>query len=63
MILKNLTRAKIKLAIAINFVYSKETDKGLVMHLQNDNIEKKMINDITKCFNHFFVDIKLGWKH
>ena len=47
MILKNLTRAKIQLAIAINFVYSKETDKGLVMHLQNDN-RKKMINDITK---------------
>ena len=43
MILKNLTRAKIKLAIAINFVYSKETDKGLVMHLQNDNIEKKLL--------------------
>lgn len=39
MILKNLTRAKIKLAIAINFISSKDTDDECVMHSKCDSIE------------------------
>ena len=38
-----------------------------VMHSKNDNIEM-MINDredevTEEVFNHFFLEIKLGWKY
>ena len=56
-----------KLAIAINFLSSKNNDEKLVMHSKSDNIEI-MINDktdelIENFLNHFLIDMKLDWKH
>ena len=75
--LKKSDTWEIQLTIAINFISSIDTDAEHAMRLKRDNIEI-MINDeadkvteelfqsllsVTSFFNHFFLDIKLGWKH
>ena len=58
---------KIQLTIAISFISSKDNEEERVIHSKSDSIEI-MINDkkdevTEKFFNHFFLDIKLNWKH
>ena len=62
----NLKRSdtwKIQLAIAINFVSSKGTDKECEMHSRSDKIEITIYGK-AKLFDnfldHFLIDIKLG---
>lgn len=50
---------KIQLTIAFDFVSSKDIDDERVMHSKSGNIE---IFLFMNFLNHFFVDIKLGWK-
>ena len=58
---------KKQLGRAISCISFKDTSEECIMYLKSDNIEI-MINDkadeIFKNFlNHFFIDIRLGWKH
>ena len=58
---------KIQLAIAINFIFPKDTDEERVKHSKSDNIEL-VINDktdevIEELFHHFFLELKLGSKY
>ena len=48
-------------SIAINFIFSKEINEERLTHSKNDNI--KHIKLLKNFLNHFYVDIKLGWKH
>ena len=64
-IINNLNKSdtqKIQLTIAINFIFSKDTDEEHVMHLKRDNKEIMIydkVNDvIQELLNHFFLDIK-----
>ena len=64
-IINNLSKSdthKIQLTIAINFIFSKDTDEEHVMHLKRDNKEIMIydkVNDvIQELLNHFFLDIK-----
>ena len=57
-------RWKIQLTIAIDFIFSKDTEEESVIHSKGDILEI-MINDkadvvIDKFFNHLFPDIKLN---
>ena len=64
-IINNLNKSdtqKSQLTIAINFIFSKDTDEEHVMHLKRDNKEIMIydkVNDvIQELLNHFFLDIK-----
>ena len=64
-IINNLNKSdtqKIQLTIAINFIFSKDTDEEHVMRLKRDNKEIMIydkVNDvIQELLNHFFLDIK-----
>ena len=64
-IINNLNKSdtqKIQLTIAINFIFSKDTDEEHVMHLKRDNKEIMIydkVNDvIQELLNHFFLGIK-----
>ena len=67
MILKKSDTWTIQLAIEINFISSKDVDEERVMHSKSDNIEIMIMINQKKFqknfFNHFFIDIKLDWKH
>ena len=45
---------KIQLTIAINFVSSKDTEKGRVMHWKSDNIKSTSYNDANKVIDELF---------
>ena len=55
------------LKIAVNSIFSKDIDEERVMHSKTDNMEiichYKGDEVIEKILNHFFLDIKFGWKH
>ena len=45
---------KIQLAIAINFISSKDVDKERIMHLKNDNIEFMSYDNANEIANELF---------
>ena len=50
--------------MAINFISFKDADAEQVIQSKSDNIEimiKQM--KLYNFFSHFFLDIKLDWKH
>ena len=55
---------KIQLALAINFISSKDIGEERVIHSKSDKIEimshDKADEVIEELSNHFFLDIKLG---
>ena len=65
--LKKSDTWEVQLTVAINFTSSKDNDEELVIHSKSGNIEIMIYEkaDILRknFLNHFFLDIKLGWKH
>ena len=69
-ILNNLIKSdtwKIQLTIEITFISSKDTDEECIVYSKCDNvrimIKVKQIKLSKNFLNHFFLEIKLGWKH
>ena len=52
---------KIDLIIAINYVFSKDTDEEHEMHSKGNTNQKQKLP--KNFWNHFLIDIKLGWRH
>ena len=69
-IINNLKRSvkwKIQLTIPINYISSRDNDEERLMYSKTDSTEI-MINDkaselLKNFLIHFFIDIKLDWKH
>ena len=65
--LQNSDTWKIQLTIVINFIFSNDLEKELIMHLKSDNVEFVSYDNANKVvdelFSHFFQGTKLVQKH
>ena len=56
--LQNSDRWKIQLTIAINFIFSKDTEKERVMHLNSDNIKFTSYSEVNEVVNEIFRSLR-----
>ena len=56
--LQNSDRWKIQLTIAINFNFSKDTEKECVMHLNTDNIKFTSYSEVNEVVNKIFRSLR-----
>ena len=65
-IINNLKKSdswQIQLEIAIDFILSKRSDEGRVIHSKIDYTEFIIYDNADEVFSHFFPYIKFDWKH
>ena len=56
--LQNSDRWKIQLTIAINLIFSKDTEKERVMHLNSDNIKFTSYSEVNEVVNEIFRSLR-----